>query len=52
MSVGKIFSREATRGFFKNFSRGPKVVKFFPKLRKQPFFVEIFEIQVVKCPPL
>jgi len=28
MSVGRIFSRRATRGFFQNFSGGPKVVKF------------------------
>jgi len=36
------------------FQGGPKVVKFFShwKLRKQPFFAEIFKIQVgAKVPP-
>jgi len=56
MGVRKTFSKgEDIWGFFQNFSRaGTKVVKFvFPhsKLRKQPFFAEIFKIQGAR-PPL
>jgi len=43
------FQWGAIRGCFKNFSRErPKVVKFdfsHSKLRKQPYFAEIFKIQ-------
>ena len=44
MGAEWIFSRGATRGFFLNFPRGPKVVKFHfshSKLRKQPFLLKI-----------
>ena len=51
----KDFSRGATRVFFQNFSRGPKVVKFVfshSKSRKHRFFAEIFKIQRRSLAPL
>ena len=45
MGVGRIFSRGATRGLFKNFLTGAKTgeICFFQlETKKQPFFAEIF----------
>jgi len=53
MVVGRIFSRGALWDLSKIFLGGQKVVKFdfsHSKLRKQPFFTEIFKIQGTKVP--
>jgi len=55
MGVGRIFSRWATRGFFKNFSRGAKSgeIRFFPlKTKKTTFFAKDFKIQGGLDPPV
>jgi len=53
MGVGRMFSRGATRGFFQNFSRGTKVVKFVFSLESisapSKYFRKFFDEAMMEC---
>jgi len=45
MGVGRIFSREALRDFFRGGGKSSEICFSHSKLRKQPFFAKTFKIQ-------